>query len=114
MVPILKREIASRNVGMQYSQGHPMSISGPRDKGSITEKNHLSGALEQPLGGLRVDLIVLNEADPFVAAEVIRGERVFIGNNRRADEYEPYGPRRAGDLSPLGRGANGMVLGKLP
>jgi uncharacterized protein YutE (UPF0331/DUF86 family) len=97
---------------MQYSQGHPMSISGPRDKGSITEKNHLSGALEQPLGGLRVDLIVLNEADPFVAAEVIRGERVFIGNNRRADEYEPYGPRRAGDVSPPWKGSEWHGAGK--
>ena len=49
-------------------------------KFSVTEKVNLALALEDLLGCKRVDLVSLSEADPFLAAEVIRGERLFAHN----------------------------------
>lgn len=42
--------------------------------------------LEDLLGVCRVDLVVLPEADPFVAVNVIRGERLFSRDAWRIDE----------------------------
>ena len=68
---------------------------------SVTDKVELALALEDLFNCPRVDLVVLNEADPFLAAEVIRGERLFARDNDEADEYDLYVLRRAGDLAPL-------------
>ena len=51
------------------------------------------------------------EADPFVAAEVVRGERLFAADDYAADEYELYVLRRAGDLAQLERERMALVLG---
>ena len=79
---------------------------------SITEKVTLALALEDLFASIRVDLVILNEADPFLAAEVIRGERLFAQDKHEADEYDLYVLRRAGDLSPLERERIGLVLGE--
>jgi predicted nucleotidyltransferase len=84
----------------------------PARKWAVREKVQLAGALEDLLGVLRVDLVCLNEADPFVAAEIIRGERLFTSDARGADEYELYVLRRAGDLAPLERERMALVLGE--
>jgi hypothetical protein len=55
---------------------------------------------------------VLPEADPFVAAEVIRGERLFADDEDAADEYDLYVLRRAGDLAPFERERIEMILGR--
>ena len=68
-----------------------------RDKASITVQ------LEELWGVSRVDLVVLPEADPFLAANIIRGERLYCADGHFADEYELYILRRAGDLAPLER-----------
>jgi predicted nucleotidyltransferase len=81
-------------------------------KFSVTEKVNLALALEGFLGCNRVDLVSLSEADPFLAAEVIRGERLFTRNGYEADEYELYVLRRAGDLAPLERERMALVLGE--
>jgi uncharacterized protein len=49
------------------------------------------------------NLVLLSEADPFLAANIIRGERLFSRDERSADEYELYVLRRAGDLAPFER-----------
>lgn len=77
---------------------------------SVAEKVRLAVALEELLGCQRVDLVVLGEADPFVAAEVIRGERLYARNETTADEYDLYVLRRAGDLAPLERERVALVL----
>jgi hypothetical protein len=59
-----------------------------------------------------VDLVFLSEANPFVAAEIIRGQRLFAGDSHEADEYELYVLRRAGDLAPLERERMARVLGE--
>jgi predicted nucleotidyltransferase len=79
---------------------------------SVREKVQLADALEELLGISRVDLVCLTEADPFVAAEIIRGERLFAGDRHEADEYELYVLRRAGDLAPLERERMALVLGE--
>jgi len=81
-------------------------------KWSIREKVQLAGALEELLGISRVDLVCLTEADPFVAAEIIRGERLFASDSHEADEYELYVLRRAGDLAPLERERMALALGE--
>ena len=59
-----------------------------------------------------MDLVVLSEADPFLAAEIIRGERIFDRDSLEADEYELYVLRRAGDLAPLERERMALILGE--
>jgi hypothetical protein len=60
-------------------------------------------ALENLMGVDRADLILLSEADPFLAVNIIRGERLFCADRYEADEYELYVLRRAGDLAPFER-----------
>ena len=81
-------------------------------KFSITEKVDLALALEDLFGCKRVDLVSLSEVDPFLAAEVIRGEQLFTHNAHEADEYELFVLRRAGDLAPLERERMALVLGE--
>ena len=69
----------------------------------VDDKVRLVIALEDLFGCRRVDLVVLPEADPFLAAEIIRGERLFSRDEYEADEYDLYVLRRAGDLIPLER-----------
>jgi len=80
----------------------------------VMERVELAVALEDLLGCDRVDLVILPEADPFVAVEVIRGERLYAEDSYQADEYELYLLRRAGDLAPLERERMAMILGAEP
>ncbi len=68
---------------------------------SARDKAALSVALEELFGAPRVDLVMLGEADPFLAANIIRGERLYCEDEYATDEYELYILRRAGDLAPL-------------
>jgi uncharacterized protein len=68
---------------------------------AVAQKVALAIALEDMLGVNRVDLVVLDTADPFLAANVIRGERLYAHDEYLADEYDLYILRRAGDLIPL-------------
>jgi predicted nucleotidyltransferase len=77
---------------------------------SVKEKVIIAQALEDLFDCPRVDLVVLNEADPFLAAEIVRGERLFATDTHEADEYELYVLRRAGDLLPLERERLDMIL----
>ena len=81
-------------------------------KWSAIEKVRLSIALEDLLSSSKVDLVMLSEADPFLAAEIIRGERLFALDEYEADEFELYILRRAGDLALLERERMNLVLGE--
>ena len=52
------------------------------------QKVKLTQDLETLLSVLRVDLFCLEEADPFLAANIIRGERLFTADIHAADECE--------------------------
>jgi predicted nucleotidyltransferase len=86
----------------------------PGERWPVKKKVDLAGALEDFFGCPRVDLVFLQEADPFLAAEIIRGERLFARDEYEADEYDLYVLRRAGDLAPLERERMALVLGELP
>ena len=70
---------------------------------SVREKAEWAVALENLMGVDRVDLVLLAQADPFLAVNIIRGERVFCRDEYEADTYELYVMRRAGDLAPFER-----------
>jgi len=91
------------DVGVKPAQGVRLSIH---------DKVRLALALEDLLGVARVDLVSLSDADPFLAANVIRGERLYVRDGYEADEYELYVLRRAGDLAPLERERMALILGE--
>jgi hypothetical protein len=79
---------------------------------SAREKVEIAMELEGMLGVGRVDLVALPEADPFLAVNAIRGERIYCSSEHRADEYELYLLRRAGDLIPLERERIRLIFGE--
>lgn len=70
---------------------------------SIEGKVNLTLELESLFGHSDIDLFILQEADAFLAANIIRGERIFAEDSYLADEYELFVLRRAGDLAELER-----------
>ncbi len=76
----------------------------------LAEQIRLTIALENLFSVARVDLVVLDQADPFLAANIIRGERLFADNQHAADEYDLYVLRRAGDLIPFERQRIAQIL----
>jgi uncharacterized protein len=70
---------------------------------SIENKVNLTLELETLFGLSDIDLFILQEVDAFLAANIIRGERVFADDSYLADEYELFVLRRAGDLAELER-----------
>ena len=70
----------------------------------------LTLALEQALRVSTVDLLVLPEAGPFLALAAIRGNLLCCADPVDQAEYELYVLRRAGDLAPLERDRQDLVL----
>lgn len=81
--------------------------SGTMDVG---EKVRLTQALESLFQEQQVDLVFLDEADPFLAVNIIRGSRLYTVDSYLADEYELYLLRRAADLAPFERIRQAMIL----
>lgn len=77
---------------------------------SLREKVLLMSELENWLGVSRVDVVGLDGANPFLAEEIIRGERLYVRDEYEADEYDLFVLRRAGDLAPLEREKIALVL----
>jgi predicted nucleotidyltransferase len=70
---------------------------------NIRQQVELAIDLEDIFDIDKVDLVILTEADPFLAANIIRGERIYCIDETLADEYDLYILRRAGDLAPFER-----------
>jgi predicted nucleotidyltransferase len=77
----------------------------------VRETVRLMQDLEELFGVSRVDVVLLETADPFVAANVIRGHRLFAADEHAADEYDLFVLRRAGDLIPLERERMDLIFG---
>jgi len=77
---------------------------------SLKDKVEMTTALEDLMGVDHVDLAFLHEADPFLAANIIRGERLFCTGEYLADDYELYILRRAADLAPFERARMAQIL----
>lgn len=77
---------------------------------SAAAKIALATALEDFFGVARVDLVSLDASDPFLADEIIQGERLYARVEEDADEYDLFVLRRAGDLIPLERERADLLL----
>lgn len=88
------RSDADVDIGVRPLPGQPLSA---RDRATLTVE------LEDLLAVRRVDLVVLPEADPFLALDAIRGELLFCADPDAQAEHELYVLRRAGDLAPFAR-----------
>jgi predicted nucleotidyltransferase len=84
----------------------------PQKSLSVRQKSQLTIDLEELFQLTKLDLVVINEADPFLAANIIRGERIFCRDECLADAYELYVLRRAGDLIPLERERLQIIFSK--
>lgn len=82
----------------------------PGSRASVKDKVRVAIGFEDLLGVNRVDLCVIEEVDPFVAAEVVRGEKPYCKDDVIGDEYELYVLRRAGDFTFLERERMKLVL----
>jgi hypothetical protein len=99
----LKSTPSDVDIGVRPIPGSPLSLE---------QKIRLAIALEDLFDVVRVDLVCLPEADPFLAANIIRGERLYGRDEDEADEYDLYILRRAGDLAPLERERMALILGE--
>ncbi|MBI3959894.1 MAG: nucleotidyltransferase domain-containing protein [Chloroflexi bacterium] len=84
----------------------------PAVRWTLKEQIDLAQALEDFFGVHRVDLVSLTGANPFLAANIIRGERLYVANQYVADEYDLYVLRRAGDLVPFERERIAQIIGE--
>lgn len=67
---------------------------------ALNEKIKLALRLEELFDVPQVDLIVLPEAPPFLALDIVRGELLHVTDEDAEAEYQLYVLRRAGDLAP--------------
>lgn len=75
------------------------------------DRVELTLALEHALDVRPVDLLMLPEAAPFLALAAIRGNLLYRADAVDQAEYELFVLRRAGDLAPLERERQQIVLG---
>ena len=76
----------------------------------VDRKVSLALDLETLFNAPHVDLFILQEVDAFLAANIIRGERIFTADSYYADEYELFVLSRAGDLAEFERERIEMIL----
>lgn len=76
----------------------------------VLELVGLQERLAEALGG-QVDLIDLGTASPYLALDVVRGERLYCRDPDACDAFDLYVLRRAADLAPFERQRRRMVLG---
>lgn len=69
----------------------------------------LEEALERA-AGVKVNLVDAARSGPFVALDIVRGERIFTRDPIETDYFELYVLRRAGDLLPFERQRREMLL----
>jgi len=103
------REVARRLDGEVVAAIHPASDidigvrPAPGIRLTARDRVRLTADLEDLLGARRVDLVILGEADPFLALDVIRGELLYCTDKDAQAEEELHILRRAGDLAPYAR-----------
>jgi predicted nucleotidyltransferase len=81
---------------------------GPRP--STRDLVNLTLELEGLFGANRVDLVLLPEADAFLAMDIIRGELLYTEDPVDQAYFELFVLRRAGDLLPFKRERIDMIL----
>jgi predicted nucleotidyltransferase len=89
VVPFLNSEV-DIDIGIQ-----PL----PANRLTARDRVEIVRALEELFRVRRVDLVVLPEATPFLALDIIKGELIYCDDPDRQAEDELYVLRRAGDLA---------------
>jgi len=92
--PVDRKSRSDVDIAVQPRSGHTLSAQ---------DRVRLTIELEDLLDAPRVDLVVLSEARPFLAVEVIRGELLHTSDPLAPAEQELYVLRRAADLAPFRR-----------
>lgn len=77
---------------------------------SPSERVNLALEVEDLLEVSRVDLVILQQTDPFLALEIVRGELLYAEDPDRQARFELYVLRRAGDLLPFKKERIRMIL----
>jgi uncharacterized protein len=114
------KEIAGRVRGEEVPSEYPQSDVDigvrplPAMHLTARERVCLTIDLEDMFAAKRVDLVVISEAPPFLALDIIRGELLYCSDADDQAEYELYVLRRAGDLAPLARERISLVFGEDP
>jgi predicted nucleotidyltransferase len=110
-------EVAARVAGSPVTAGPSESDVDigvePRRGRSLTAQDrvHMVQKLETLLGTERVDLVILPEANAFLAADVVRGELLLAPDLDAEADVQLYYLRRAADLAPLLREQWGEMVG---
>jgi predicted nucleotidyltransferase len=100
-------EVAARLAGDPVTASHPESdvdigIEPLRGRVlSAQDRVRIVHRLETLLDAHRVDLVILPEAEAFLAADVVRGELLLATDLDAEAEVQLYYLRRAADLAPL-------------
>ena len=77
---------------------------------NVTDRVRLTADLEDLVGVCRVDLVILSEASPFLALDVIRGVQLYSADADRTAEYELYILRKVADLAYFERQRRKQIL----
>ncbi len=93
------RPDADLDVGVLYRHRQPLAFT-------LSLEERLEAVV-----GRKVDVVDLARARPFLALEVVRGERIFCRDETDTDRFELYVLRRAGDLLPFERLRQALLLG---
>lgn len=99
------REILAKVCGLPIASVFPHSdvdigvMPSPGKRLTVMEKVELAIALEDLLEVERVDLVIISEAEPFLAAEIVRGELLYCEDPDQQAENELFLLARAGDLA---------------
>jgi len=83
----------------------------PQGRLSAEEKVRIALSLEEIFGVPRVDVVVLPEAPPFLALEIVQGELLYADDPDLEAEYQLHIMRVASDLMPFERQKRAMILG---
>ena len=100
-------EVAARVAGGPMTAAHPQSdadvgVEPLRDRRLTAQHRvRVMQRLEALLDVDRVDLVILPEADAFLAADAVRGELLLTTDLDAEAEVQLYDLRRAADLAPL-------------
>ena len=89
------------DIGVLPVRGHRLTAQ---------DRVRLAMALEDALDVDRVDLVILPEASPYLALDVVCGELLCVTDPDAEAAYQLYVLRRAGDLAPLERERRRMLL----
>lgn len=84
----------------------------PQRRLTVKEKVEIALFFEDLFDVPQVDVVVIPEAPPLLAYEIVSGELLYAMDENFEAEYQLYIMRRAGDLMPYESLKKEMILGK--